>query len=399
MQRPLLLYFLGSSAILCTTTSAIVNGVFAASLEHAVYDKAFLAYVAVVLTAISSIVLGLLLVSFTTNATRGGQFWRSCHGLAFILLGAILCAALIFVAITLRACDSALFKNSRAIRIPHRTRALYTAWCGVWAVAIALQILFYVGLALPPEHRPTLRIDAISKLASSAARFLRFKGHLIRLIGRRPSISAQSTTSPEHKHPPSAPANSHCDSEQKHSDSLLYPGNPILNLHILQHLQQHNRGHSQSRQQVKYPTPGNAASSFNSSSSPLEQEHTFDQWDTSSVPREICDALFQSSLQKTSPMNRYSSPEYNNKLSNNDRYKPTSRPNSRASSFTNTTAATTITDPSITYHPLRQSAGPPLRDTREDSILPDSPTITSLSSSLPSSPISPISPSTRPSSS
>ncbi|KAL2361157.1 hypothetical protein RJZ56_005969 [Blastomyces dermatitidis] len=130
MQRPLLLYFLGSSAILCTTTSAIVNGVFAASLEHAVYDKAFLAYVAVVLTAISSIVLGLLLVSFTTNATRGGQFWRSCRGLAFILLGAILCAALIFVAITLRACDSALFKNSRAIRIPHRTRALYTAWCG-----------------------------------------------------------------------------------------------------------------------------------------------------------------------------------------------------------------------------------------------------------------------------
>ncbi|PGG95584.1 hypothetical protein GX51_08208 [Blastomyces parvus] len=382
MRRPLALYFLGSSAILCTATSAIVNGVFAASLEHAAYDKAFLAYVAVVLTAISAIVLGLLLVSFTKNATRGGHFWKSWNGVAFILLGAMLCAALVFVAFTLRSCDSAHFEDESAIRLPRHTRALYVAWCGVWTVAIALQIVFYVCLALPSEHRPTLRIDSISKLASSTARFLRFRGQHVRLTERRPSISAQSISSPEHKCSPSTtPANSHGDSERKHPKSLLYPDNLILNPHILQHLQQHNRTHSPRCQQVQYSTPGNAAYPFNRSRSPLEQEHTFDQWDTSSVPREICDALLQSTLQKTSPLNRSSSPEYNNNSSN--RYKPTARPNSRASCFTNTT--TTITAPSRTRHPLRQSVGAP-RDTRKDSILPDSPALTSLSLSLPSSP-------------
>ncbi|OJD11209.1 hypothetical protein ACJ73_09588 [Blastomyces percursus] len=312
MRRPLALYLLGSSAILCTATSAIVNGVFAASLEHAVYDKAFVAYVAVVLTAISSIALGLLLVSFTKNTTRDTHFWKSWNGLAFILLGAILCAAFIFVAIALRSCDSARFKEENASQIPLHTRALYTAWCGVWAVAIALQILFYVCLALPSEHRPTLRIDSVSKLASSTTRFLRSRGHRIRLTGRRPSISAQSAISPERKHSPGATANLHRDSERKHSKSLLYPDIPILNRRILQHLQQHNRAHSQSRQQFQCPAPVNAAYPFNRSGSPQEQEHTFDQWDTSSVPREICDALLQSTLQKTSPMNRYSSPEYNN---------------------------------------------------------------------------------------
>ncbi|PGH28438.1 hypothetical protein GX50_08825, partial [[Emmonsia] crescens] len=378
MGRPVILYSLGSSAILCTAISTIVNGVFAASFEHAVFGKALLAYMAVVLTAISSIALGLLLVSFTRNTARDRQFWKSWRGFTFTLLGGVLCITLVFVAIALRWCDSEL-RGEDATRIPRHTRELYSAWCGVWAVAIIFQILFYVCLALPPDYRTNWGSGSISSIASGTASFLRPKGRrYTRPTERRPSATVQSVASSEHKHPPSTPANSHHDPERKDSKSPLHSGPILPNSHILQHVQQHNSTHSD--QQIQDSKPHKAALPLERSRSPLEQEHTFDQWDTSSVPRDICDALLQSTLQNTSTTNRNNKP--NKKVNSINSYKPTPRPNSRASSFASTT--TTIV-PSKIYPQRRQSARPRWTP-RKDSILPESPTLTSLSFSLPSSP-------------
>ncbi|OJD18777.1 hypothetical protein AJ78_01248 [Emergomyces pasteurianus Ep9510] len=373
MGRPVFLYSLGSSAIFCTATSAVINGVFAASLEHAIFDQALLAYMSVVLTSLSSIVLGLLLVSFTRNTARGRKFWKSWNGLAFALLGGALCTSIVFVAIALRWCANQL-KGGNATLIGRHTRELYSAWCGVWAVASTFQIIFYVCLALPSDYKPNLGSDSISYIASRTSCFLRPNGQYTRTRDRRPSAAVLSIASSEHKRSPKSPTNSHRTAERKNPGSPLYSGNILQNSHILQHLQQHNSAHS--HQQVQHSKPHKTGYPFDHNCNPLERENTFDQWDTSSVPREICDALLQSTLEKTSRTNRSKS------FDNNTNYTSTPQPDSRASSF----ASTTTIVRSKSCHERQQSSGTTTRSPRKDSILPESPTLASLSFSLPSSP-------------
>ncbi|EGC44865.1 predicted protein [Histoplasma capsulatum var. duboisii H88] len=165
MGRPFVLLSLGLSAILFTAISTIVNGAFAASLENAVPNCAFLTYMAVVLTAISSIVLGLLLVSFTLDAARGRRFWKSWNGLAFVLLGGILSIALIFVAFALRQSDS-LLKGEDSSLFPRTTRVLYYVWCGT-ELAKRLDIqtsLRHCRLSMAKEEAAKADRDATLKL-------------------------------------------------------------------------------------------------------------------------------------------------------------------------------------------------------------------------------------------
>ncbi|EDN06344.1 hypothetical protein I7I51_06722 [Histoplasma capsulatum] len=189
--------------------------------------------------------------------------------------------------------------------------------------------------------------------------------------------SFQPAVFPEHKQPPNNPTDSHHDSERKNHKSSLYVGNIILNTHILQHLQQHARRHSDSHQQVQDSKPHKVIYPSNRSCSPQEPEHTFEQWDTSSVPREICDALLKSTIQNIAPADRASS-------SSNSYKQTTGRPNSEAPSLASISMTVTTSKPSL----VRQQSSDTPRKPHKDSILPDSPNLTSSpsSSSLPSTP-------------
>ncbi|PGH18307.1 hypothetical protein AJ79_00646 [Helicocarpus griseus UAMH5409] len=377
MRRSTVIYILGTSAIICTLVSTIVNGVFAASLNREASSDVLLAYIAVVLTAISSIVLGLLILSFTRGGLRDRRYWKSWKGLGFILLGGILSIALVFAAIALRQCDSQI-KGESPARIHRRTRKLYSAWCGIWVVAIIFQLLFYICLAWLSNYEPSMRNDSISYVDSSTASFLQTNVRLLHPTKKRPLVAGQSVASLSHQSSSGTSAISHYNLNRNRSKSTLYPGTLWPSSRAIIHPLQHHRQYDPTpNPQLTHNVKTHKADRF-PDRNPLEQESAFDQWDTSSVPREIYDALRQSTLRNanTSPSNR------NNTISgNSNNNKPTPRPSSRTSSFTST--STTIA-PSKSHqhqhqhhHHHHQQPPAPISSTtqHEDSILPESPTL------------------------
>ncbi|EEH17722.1 hypothetical protein PABG_00285 [Paracoccidioides brasiliensis Pb03] len=381
MRRSIVLFFLGTSAIVCTVISTIINGVFAASFDNAVFGRALVAYMGLVVTVISSIILGLLILSFTRDTVRDREFWKSWRGLEFIFLGIILCIDLIVVAICLWLSDS-LLREQNSMSIPRRTRALYSAWCGVWIIAIIFQASFYIGLALPQNYNPALRSDWISRINFSTASFLLTNMRLLKRTERkRPSVALQCVASLPHQRPPTAKVASHYNPKEMDSKSSRYSGTLWPSSHLLKGCQPNSKIYQYTHK--FQPHRGG--------SSPLEQEHTFDQWDTSSVPREIYDALLESTLQNPSHLNRKSNSNCNGKGDNDHNTQPQTQSRSRTSSFTST-ATTIALSKSQDYH--QQSPQPP-RAPHEDSILPESPTLASRSLSNSATPSS--SPSSSPS--
>ncbi|KAK2804692.1 hypothetical protein FQN50_006532 [Emmonsiellopsis sp. PD_5] len=365
MRRPTVIYFLGGSSIICTMISTIVNGVFAASFAHAVAPSGLLPYTGMVLTIISVIVLGLLVVSFTRDSARDGRFWKSWRGIGFILLGGVLFISFIVTIVALRRSGSRL-QGRNSTKLQRRTHGLYNAWSGIWAVAIVFQALFYVCLALPPNYKPGLHCDSVSRFSTNIADFFHSKIRLFNPTTTR-SVAVQ-TIAYSHQHPPSTPATSQYNPDRKSSkassDSGQWPGASKVLCPLPLH-QQHIPIHK--HQPTKTHAPVCACGSNRH-----EQEYTFDQWDTSNVPQEIYDTLLQSNLNHKASSIK-SQPNSSIRTTNNNHHNNKATPNrsSRTSSFAST--ATTIVPPTRSYPPL------PPRTPHEDPMLPASPTLTSFS--------------------
>ncbi|KAK2778581.1 hypothetical protein FQN53_001735 [Emmonsiellopsis sp. PD_33] len=345
--------------------STVVNGIFAASFAHAVAHSGLLPYTGMVLTIISVIVLGLLVVSFTRDSARDGQFWKSWRGIGFILLGGVLFISFIVTIVALRQSGSRLHGRN-STKPQRRTHGLYNAWSGIWAVAIVSQALFYICLALPPNYKPRLHCDSVSHFKSNTSDFFHSKIRLFNATTKR-SVAVQTIAS-SHQHPPSTPATSQYNPERKGSKASSYSGQwpgaskvpyplPLHQQHIPIHKHQPTKTHA----------PDCACGS-----NPHEQEYTFDQWDTSNVPQEIYETLLQSNLNHKASSIK-SQPNSSIRTTNNNHHNNKATPNraSRTSSFAST--ATTIVPPTRSY-PL-----PPPRTPHEDPMLPASPTLTSFS--------------------
>ncbi|PGH06469.1 hypothetical protein AJ80_08163 [Polytolypa hystricis UAMH7299] len=273
MPSAALVYSVGILLLTSILVETVINGVFAATFNHVVPGIGLVAFVGVILSALNSFVLGFLILLLATNSERNPRNRKSWEKRVLMALSACLSSAVIVLIIILRGYGNG--RGERGWIYEDRPRILYYAWCGLCGLSIILQIVFFCMIGWPNKNaRKTDSVCYLDSRSPSPVTSLR----LSRL--KKPSITTMSVKSTPDR--PLFPTTQPVRRSPEMAGTKRQPNTPWPGQHEL------NR--------PPHPPYANFRRTSNAS-----QEHTFEQWDTSSVPPEIHDVVMRSHLPRSPP--------------------------------------------------------------------------------------------------
>ncbi|KAL2219793.1 hypothetical protein M432DRAFT_279635 [Thermoascus aurantiacus ATCC 26904] len=282
MQKIAVIYSLGTASATSTIVTTILNTLFSVSLRRSLIGLRSIDFATVGLSAVSCIGLVALTVSHAKDIEASSQAWKSWEIWAYVAIGMYLFITTGVVAGAV-ASSGTQFLTAPRNPSPHQTKSLFVAWCVMWAISVLSQGLL-CGFLLVQITEREHRNGYMYQFSFGPRRTADMPDD------RRKESS--STVLPFFSTGPgsrSFKTKSKASSERLNSIRSSISG-VVRPMTSLPKLSKRYSGRTLFQRDSKHESSNFPSSECDSQE---QQEHAFEQWDTSAVSREDRDTVLQ----------------------------------------------------------------------------------------------------------
>lgn len=277
MQQIIILCSLGSFFVLLSSAAIVLNAVVGSSLSQANLGLQALAFVAVGLNALSTIVAGFCIPYSWTRIVSGSNPWTAKKCWSFIGFGILLSVVAAAVTAVTLAWINIKSEDLPMTIIQRPRRQFCVAWCILWGCSIVVLTALYTVLIWGTTRQH--RAQSLNQLS------LDFGISPDMQEAQRPetteTVQSFGSGEPTLNSPPGTPTTSdHVSSLRSSLSVAVRPANSRTKLLL---------------RQRSFPRDSKSSSLDLPSREQPTQDDAFDTWDTSSVGREIREAVLHSS--------------------------------------------------------------------------------------------------------